>query len=124
MLRRWVLAVIAGAVVVPAGALAAGAGKTIAPTKAERAGVLKSFGDPPRAWPCLVVRIAASNHNYGTVRFRMTHDCQKWAFNGVNVLERVGQSRWRIRFEASAYRCPIARVPRSVQRDLGVCPRT
>jgi hypothetical protein len=121
-LTRWIPAVVLVVVLVLTTAIAAGAGaKTVAPTRAQRAGVLKAFGDPPAASPCLIVRIAASQHNYGEVHFRTTRKCLKWAFNGVNVIEHVNGTRWRILFEGSAYKCPVARIPRSVQRDLGVC---
>jgi hypothetical protein len=122
-LTRWIPAVVLVAVLVLTTSIAAGDGaKTIAPTRTQREGILKAFGDPPAASPCLIVRIAASKHNYGKVRFRTTKKCSKWAFNGVNILKHVNRNRWRILFEGSAYKCPLARIPRSVQRDLGVCP--
>ncbi len=98
------------------------AGATVAATAAERSAVIRAFGDPAAAAPCLIVRLAASNHSYADVRFRMTSACQRWAFNGVNVLKRGAGGRWSVLFEGSSYHCPLARVPRSVQRDLGVCP--
>ena len=122
-LTRWIPVIVSFAVLVPTAAIAAGHGaKTIAPTKAQRAGILKAFGDPPAASPCLIVRIAASKHNYGTVRFSTTKKCLKWAADGVNILKHVNTNRWRILFEGSSYKCPLARIPRSVQPDLGVCP--
>jgi len=107
--------------VVPARSLGSSAG-TVTPTGAERAAILKAFGDPKAAAPCLVVRLAASNRDYGTVGFRGVRSCQRWAFNGVNVFKRNRDNRWKLIFAGSGYRCPVARIPRLVQRDLGVCP--
>jgi hypothetical protein len=112
-----VLALAAG-IAAPALALAA----TVSPRPAQKAAVIKAFGDPKSASSCLTVRLAASNHKYATVRFRTPKRCQKWAFNGVNALKRVRGRRWKVVFEGSAYRCPVAHIPRRVQRDLGICP--
>jgi hypothetical protein len=109
---------VAAAIAVPAAALAA----TVAPTPAQKASVIKAFGDPRSASSCLTVRLAASNHNYASLRFRTVKRCQKWAFNGVNAFKRVRGRRWKVVFEGSAYRCPVAHIPRRVQRDLGICP--
>jgi len=98
------------------------AGATVAPTPTERSEMIRAFGDPPAAGPCLIVRLAASNRTYGDVGFRPTKTCQRWAFNGVNVLERGHAGKWIVLFEGSSYRCPLSRIPRKVQRDLGVCP--
>jgi len=109
--------ILAGAIVFPA--LAAGA--TVSPTPAQREAIIKAFGDPKAASSCLIVRLASSNHNYADVRFRTVKSCQKWAFNGTNALKRVKDNRWKVVFEGSAYRCPVAHIPRQVQRDLGIC---
>lgn len=95
---------------------------TITPTPAQRAGVLRALGDPPTADRCLQVQVAASNHSYATVRIISSKSCEKLQANGVSVYQRGSQGRWRLVFAGSAYRCPIAHVPQSVQRDLGVCP--
>jgi hypothetical protein len=97
-------------------------GHTVGPTSAQRAGVLAALGDPPAAAPCLDVRIAASNAAYGTVLFSSRRSCERWITNGVSVYRRVNGNHWRVVFAASSYRCPVPRLPRSVQRDLGVCP--
>jgi hypothetical protein len=121
--RRLALAVLAIAVVVPAAALGSKAKPaTVAPTSAQRASVIKGFGDPGAAAPCLTVSLAVSNHNYATVRFRSTKGCLRWAFNGKNILRRGSHNHWSVVFEGSAYRCPLARIPGQVQRQLGVCP--
>ena len=124
MTRRFAAVAIATAALVPATALAsfASSQKTVVPTRAEHAEIVKAFGDPAAAAPCLITRLAAANHSYADVRFNGRKTCLEWAFNGVNILERVNATRWRIRFEGSAYKCPIANIPRAVQRDLGVCP--
>lgn len=106
-----------GAVVFPAIAVAA----TVSPSAAQKAAVIKAFGDPKSATSCLTVRLAASNHNYASVHFRRVKSCQRWAFNGVNALRRVRDNHWKVVFEGSSYRCPVAHVPRHVQRDLGIC---
>lgn len=98
------------------------AAATVAPSASDRAAIIHAFGDPTAASPCLIVRLAASNHRYADVRFRHTTHCQRWGFDGTNVIGRAG-GRWKVLFEGSSYRCPVARVPRAVQRDLGVCPR-
>jgi hypothetical protein len=122
-LRHRLLALAIMAAVLPEGALAASGGRsTVTPTKAQRAGILKAFGDPPAAAHCLITRLAAANHNYGTVRFNTSKKCLKWEADGVNIFERVNPTRWRERFEGSSYKCPLANIPKSVQRDLGVCP--
>jgi hypothetical protein len=95
-----------------------------APSPAQRAGVLRATGEPRSADPCLDVQIAASNQNYATVLISSSKGCEKWQANGVTVYQRGSQGRWRLAFVASAYRCPIANIPRAVQRDLGVCPRS
>lgn len=104
-------------IVLPALAAAA----TISPSRAQKAAIIKAFGDPKSASSCLTVRLAASNHNYATVRFRKVRSCRKWAFNGLNALRRVRDAHWKVVFEASAFRCPVANIPRQVQRDLGIC---
>lgn len=96
-------------------------GATVSPTPAQKAAVIKAFGDPKSASSCLIVRLAASNHNYARVRPRQVSRCARWAFNGANALKRVTDDHWKIVFEGSAYRCPIAHVPRQVQRDLDIC---
>jgi len=108
----------AAALVLPAFAVAA----TVSPTRAQKAAIVKAFGDPTSASSCLKVRLAASNHNYARVRVRMVRRCRKWAFNGANALKRGRQRHWKVVFEASAYHCPLAHIPRAVQRDLGICP--
>jgi hypothetical protein len=67
------------------------------------------------------VRLAASNHNYARVRPLRSTSCVRWVFNGTNVVKRTSASHWKVLFEGSAYACPLARIPRQVQRDLGVC---
>jgi hypothetical protein len=107
----------AAALVLPPFAVAA----TVPPTRAQKAAIVKAFGDPRSASSCLKARLAASNHNYARVRSLRATRCQKWAFNGANVLKRVRPGHWKVVFEASAYWCPLAHIPRAVQRDLGVC---
>ena len=119
-LKRLVAAVGALSLVLVLASGAAGA--TVAPTAAERSAIIKAFGDPPAAGPCLIVRLAASNHDYGDLRFRITQSCQRWAFNGTNVLKRGSAGHWTVLFEGSSYHCPVARIPRQVQHDLSVCP--
>jgi hypothetical protein len=106
---------------VPPGAVGSKAA-TVAPTAAQRSAILRAFGAPRAAWGCLTVRLAASNHRYASVRFLRFRRCERWAFNGVNVIKRKTDNRWKILFEGSAYACPLARIPRQVQRDLRVCP--
>jgi hypothetical protein len=113
-----ILATVAAALLPAAVAGAA----TVAPTPAERSAIIHAFGDPAAAAPCLIVRLAASDRDYGDVRFRTTRSCQRWAFNGTNVLRRGSAGRWSVLFEGSSYPCPVPRIPRQVQRDLGVCP--
>jgi hypothetical protein len=105
--------------VLPAIAVAA----TVSTTAGQKSAVIKAFGDPNSASACLTVRSAASNHRYATVRPIRVRSCRRWAFDGVNVLKRVSARRWKVIFEGSSYSCPLARIPRKVQRDLGVCPR-
>jgi hypothetical protein len=108
---------------VASGALASGsARRTVAPTRAQRAAILQAFGDPGAPARCLSVGLAASNHAYATVRYRPVKGCSRWGFNGVNVLGKQRSGRWKVLFEGSAYSCPRPRIPRQVQRDLGVCP--
>lgn len=119
MRHRNVLIGLAAAAAVALPTMAFGA--TVSPTSAQKAAIIKAFGDPKSASSCLRVRLAASNHDYATVRPRTVRRCQRWAFDGVNALKRVRDNRWRIVFEGSAYRCPVAHIPRRVQRDLGIC---
>jgi hypothetical protein len=112
----------AAALVVPALALAAG--KTFPPTDAQRAAILKAFGSRSTAQSnCLVALLAASNHNYGTVRAHVNRACTKYQFNGVNVFKRTTGNHWKQVFAGSSYKCPRPNLPRQVQRDLAVCPR-
>lgn len=94
---------------------------TVAPTAAQRTSILKAFGAPRRGWSCMRVRVAASNHRYATVRPLLTRKCRRYAFNGTNIIKRTSASHWKVLFEGSAYACPLAKIPRQVQRDLGVC---
>lgn len=95
---------------------------TVAPTRAQRAGILTAFGAPKAERPCVAVLIAAANANYGTIRFSAASPCRRWLANGVTVFHRVSGRRWTVVFAGSAYRCPVAHLPRAVQHDLGVCP--
>jgi len=119
--RGALLAVSIAAVLLAAGSALAAAGlHVVSPSRAQRAAIVRAFGDPPRASPCLIVGMASSDHRYATVRPRFKRSCARWAFNGVNIIEHRGR-RWRVVFEGSAYRCPVPRIPRRVQRELGVC---
>jgi hypothetical protein len=121
--RRLTLVALALTLVVPASSLGSKAKpRTVAPTSAQRAAILKAFGDAGARAACLSVGLAASNRNYATVRFLPAKGCIRWAFNGKNILRRGDRDHWSIVFEASAYRCPLARIPAQVQRQLGVCP--
>jgi hypothetical protein len=122
--RRLVPAVLATAAILPATALGSTANSgTVAPTSAQRAAIVNAFGDPGAAVPCLTVLLAASNHDYATVRFRSRKaGCLRWGFDGRNVFKRGARRHWSLVFAGSAYRCPVARVPGRVQRQLGVCP--
>jgi hypothetical protein len=88
----------------------------------KRSAIIAAFGDPAAAGPCLIVRLAASDHAYGDVRFRNTHSCQRWGFNGTNVLKLGSAGHWKVLFEGSSYHCPLPKIPVQVQRDLSVCP--
>lgn len=100
----------------------AAAAATVAPTASQRSAIIRAFGDPAAAAPCLIVRLAASDPDYGEVRFRTSAACVRWAFNGTNVLERGSAGHWSVKFEGSSYHCPLPHIPHRVQRDLGVCP--
>jgi hypothetical protein len=100
----------------------AAVGATVVPAPSERLAIIRGFGDPASASSCLVVRLAKSDRLYGEVRPRLSARCAHWAFNGVNVLERQSDGRWKVLFEGSSYHCPVARIPAGVQKDLGVCP--
>ncbi|HLW94316.1 MAG TPA: hypothetical protein VKS25_02970 [Solirubrobacteraceae bacterium] len=113
---------IAGVVVAMVALASAAAAATVAPTASQRAAIIRGFGDPASASSCLVVRLAQSDRRYGEVQPRLTSRCARWAFNGVNVLERESDGRWKVLFEGSSYHCPVPRIPRGVQKDLGVCP--
>jgi len=121
---RWsaILAVAAASTAIAASALASAGPHTIAATPTQRAAIFHAFGDPKAANSCLTARLAASNHGYAPVRFRSLRSCRRWAFNGVNVLQRIKPGHWRVVFEGSAFRCPLPGIPHRVQRDLGVCP--
>ena len=113
---------IAGVLAATVALASAAAAATVAPTTSERAAIIRGFGDPTAASSCLVVRLAQSDRRYGEVQPRLGSRCARWAFNGVNVLERESDGRWKVLFEGSSYRCPVPRIPRGVQKDLGVCP--
>lgn len=95
---------------------------TVAPSASQRSAILKAFGVPRAGWRCMRVRLAASNHSYASVRFLGAKGCVRWAFNGMNVIKRKRDNHWSVLFEGSAFACPLSRIPRQVQRDLGVCP--
>ncbi|HEX4034102.1 MAG TPA: hypothetical protein VHX66_06645 [Solirubrobacteraceae bacterium] len=113
-----VAAALMAALVLASAAVAA----TVAPPPSERVAIIRGFGDPASASSCLVVRLAKSDRRYGEVRPRLSSRCARWAFNGVNVLQRQSDGRWKVLFEGSLYHCPVPRMPRGVQKDLGVCP--
>jgi hypothetical protein len=101
---------------------ASASGATVAPSADELAQILAAFGDPAAAARCLTVSVAASNRAYATVAYdNGPGSCVRYAFNGANILRDSG-GRWSSVFAASTYTCPVAHVPQSVQRDLGVCP--
>jgi hypothetical protein len=113
----------ATAALAPVSAVAAsGNPLTVAPTSTQRAAIIKAFGDRPAASPCLKVQLAASNRRYATVRPKLTKACQRWAFNGTNIIKRVQGNRWKVVFEGSSYGCPRPGMPRQVQHELGICP--
>lgn len=116
--RGMLTAVVVCAVI---GLPAIAVGATAAPTPAQKAAIIKAFGDPKSASSCLTVLLAGSNHKYASVRFRHVSRCRRWAFNGRNALKRVRDNHWKVVFEASEYRCPLAHIPGRVQRDLGIC---
>jgi hypothetical protein len=121
--RRLILALVAIALTVPAIAFGS-PGRTFPPTDAQRAAILKAFGSHSKAQSnCMVVLLAASNHNYGTVRPHHNQACTKYDFNGVNVFHRVRDNTWKQVFAASSYKCPRQNLPRQVQRDLAICPK-
>jgi len=122
MIRKTALVLALAAVVGPAAAALASGTHTVAAPAAQRTGMLKAFGDPAKADSCLSTRLAASNHSYGTIRPSTSKRCQKYAFDGVNVLQRTSGAHWKVRFEGSSYKCPLKRIPTAVQSDLGVCP--
>ena len=113
------LAVVA-CVAVPS-AVAASKASTVAPSATQRSAILKAFGERRAGWPCMTVRLAASNRDYASVRPSFSKACQRYAFNGTNVIKRTSDNHWKVLFEGSAYACPLAKIPRQVQRDLGVC---
>jgi hypothetical protein len=120
--NRLVPALIAACVCtwLPATAVGSTTG-TVAPTSTQRSAILKAFGEPRAGWRCMSVRLAASDRNYASVRPLRPTSCLRWEFNRLNVLKRTSDNRWKVLFEGSAYACPLARIPRQVQRDLGVC---
>lgn len=117
-MRLRILLALLALLAVPALAGAA----TVAPTAAQSAAIIRGFGDPPAAASCLKVRLAASDTSYAEVRPRIASRCDRWAFDGVNVLARQPNGRWKVLFEGSSYRCFVPKIPHQVQRDLGVCP--
>ncbi len=120
--RRFVIALVAVALTVPAIALGS-AGRTFPPTDAQRTAILKAFGSRSRAQSnCMVVVLAASNHNWGSVRPHFNHACTKYEFNGVNAFKRVSDNTWKQKFAGSSYKCFRPNIPRQVQRDLAICP--
>jgi hypothetical protein len=95
---------------------------TVPPTRSERTAILKAFGFPKEAWHCQRAGLADSNHNYATVWTRSKSKCiRNWGFDGVNILKRRDGNHWKLVFSGSDYDCPVPRIPRQVQRDLGVC---
>jgi hypothetical protein len=99
----------------------AAAAATVPASPHVAAAVVKGFGDPPAAVHCLEVLVSASNPDYAAVTFDPKR-CNRFTFNGVNVLHRAAVGDWRVVFEASEYRCPIPQIPKAVQRDLHICP--
>jgi hypothetical protein len=117
----WIVSLtLAGALATDA--LAHSAPRAVAPTPGQRATILRAFGDPGAPARCLGVRLAASDRAYATVRFHARSGCRRWGFNGVNVLRKVHAGHWKVAFAASSYTCPRPRIPRQVQRELGICP--
>jgi hypothetical protein len=95
---------------------------TVAPTPAQSAAIIHAFGDPAAAASCLKVRLAASDPSYAEVRPRIASRCDRWAFNGVNVIHLEPGGHWKVLFEGSSYRCFVPKIPHQVQRDLAICP--
>jgi hypothetical protein len=114
--------VVVGLCLAAPAAVPAAKPSTVAPSRQQRTAILKAFGAARAGWSCMTVRLAASNRAYATVRPLGANSCVRWAFNGMNVIRWWRGRRWRVLFEGSAFACPLSRIPRQVQRDLGVCP--
>jgi hypothetical protein len=121
--KRLTLAALVLAFAVPAIAFASKP-TTVAAKGAERTAILKGWAGTTvsRAQAaCLTARVAVSNHNYATVRFDTAKSCQKYAFDGVNVLKQGTHDRWKVLFEGSSFSCPLPKIPKSVQHNFGIC---
>ncbi len=88
------------------------------PTRQEAAAIARVFGKVPAA--CLTIRVSAVNSTYALAEFksRPPNSCDRYAFDGVSLLNRHGE-RWKVLFSASCCsRCSQVPAPAAVKRDL------
>jgi hypothetical protein len=91
------------------------------PKATERAALSQAMERPRR---CLRIRVATVRHGWASVSLKtpLRKSCQRYAADGVTVWHRQDDV-WKMRFAGSSWKCPIARVPEAVRKDLRLgCP--
>lgn len=83
-------------------------------------GVAAAYGFPAR---CLSVTISRHDPTYARADFDHGSLCGEYAGYPTAIFHRI-DGAWRPALEAIGYGCPVASLPRSVQSELAVCPRS
>lgn len=128
------LAVLAVAVVIVAGGLAAvldsggrrgprpaapPAATVVPPARLARgAGISAAYGYPAR---CLAITILANAPTYARADFDRRSLCGRYSGYVTAVFHRVSGA-WHVILNASDYACPVPGIPALVQTELAICP--
>lgn len=81
-------------------------------------GVAAAYGYPSS---CLSVTFSTLDRAFARADFDHASQCGRYTGYSTAIFQRRNQE-WRPVLEALGYRCPVARIPPGVQRELGVCP--
>jgi hypothetical protein len=85
---------------------------------AGEAGIASAYGYPLR---CLSITRSADYPQYARADFDRLRACGRYDWTAVAIL-RQDHGTWQTVVRASNYICPLAGLPRPVQRALLVCP--
>ncbi len=70
---------------------------------------------------CLIVTLAASDHDYARARLDRASPCWRYGVYQTTIFHRAG-GVWRLVLNVHSYSCPVRSLPAIVEIELGVCP--